>query len=122
MRQPRAQNESTVLSRQCEGKLPVQHFFRELEADLGLSNPSRSPEKTRVPQCTIRTMNKNLAKLVKHIIPSNKQWAGVWFAGYRGLRLPFVRMDMVNIADKSAVIDEYILGVRKETLSRRISF
>jgi hypothetical protein len=77
-------------------------------------------------------MNKNLPKLVKHIFPSNKKWTGVWFAGYRGLHLPFasiarVYADLVKTACnyagfmrparmtyKSAASDEYILSVRKE--------
>ena len=82
-------------------------------------------------------MNKNLPKLVKHIFPSDKQRTGVWFAGYRGLYLPFTSIDRVNAVDlvkttriiiyyarfiqparvtyKSAAIDDYILHVRKET-------
>ena len=46
-------------------------------------------------------MNKNLPKLVKHIFPSNKQWTGVWSAGYKRLHLPFASIDMVmvNVAD-----------------------
>ena len=82
-------------------------------------------------------MNKNLPKLVKYIFPSNKQRTRVWFAGYRGLHLhlPFTSINVVSIADlakttsvstpiscsiremnhKSAAMDEYILGVRKET-------
>ena len=79
-------------------------------------------------------MNKNLLKFVKFIFPSNKQWTGVWFPGYRSLHLPFTSTDVVNIVDlektsinmpalsvlremnyKSAAIDECIPGVRKET-------
>jgi hypothetical protein len=80
-------------------------------------------------------LNKNLPKLVKNIFPSNKQWTGVWFAGYKGLHLPFTSIDVVNIVDlvkttsinmpvlcslremnyKIAAVDEYILSVRKET-------
>ena len=78
-------------------------------------------------------MNKNLPKLIKYIIPSDKQWAGVWFESYRGLYLPFARVD-VNITGlvksnrynyarympptrmtyKSTASDDYILGVREE--------
>ena len=79
-------------------------------------------------------MNKNVPKLVKHIFPSNKQWTGVWFAGYRSLHLPFTSIDVMNVVDlvktsinmpvlfsirrmnyKRAAIDEDILGIRKET-------
>ena len=79
-------------------------------------------------------MNKNLPKLVKYIFPSNKQWTRVWFAGYGGLHLPFTGIDLMNVVDlvktsinmpvfcsirrmnyKRAAIDEYILGIRKET-------
>ena len=81
--------------------LPVRYFFCELETDLGLSNPSCSPEETRASrhQFTIRTLNKNLPKLVKYIIPSDKQWTSIWSAGYRVSHLPFANIDMANITD-----------------------
>ena len=82
-------------------------------------------------------MNKNFPKLVKHIFPSNKQWTGVWSAGFGGIHLPLASIGRVNTANlvkfvktnynyarvmkpakmtyKSAASDEYILGIRKET-------
>ena len=90
-----------------------------------------------VPTIPWYTVNKNLPKLVKYFFPSNNQWTGVWFPGYRSLHLPFTSTDVVNIVDlektsinmpalsvlremnyKSAAIDEYILGIRKEAQAR----
>ena len=113
--------------------LLVRHFFYELDTDLGLSNASHSPEETGAPrhQATSSMRRKNVPKLVKYIFPSSKEWTRIWWLKCQDC-LPFSRMNVDNIGltvnlynyyqifyttyrktYKSAIGDEYILGIRK---------
>jgi hypothetical protein len=80
--------------------LPGSCFFCELETDLGLSDPSQSPEKAASAprhQSAISTMIENTLKFVEYIFPTSKDWTGLWFLRYRNLHLCFVNIDIVNL-------------------------
>ena len=85
---------------------PVRHLFYELEADLGLSDPSHSPENTRVPghQSTTSTVNKNLLKFVEYIFPSSKEWTRVWLLEYH----LFASIGRKSIGSRIVLRDEII--------------
>jgi hypothetical protein len=89
--------------------LPVRYFFGEFETDLGLSNPSHSPEETTTPRSIVSTINKNLPKFVEYILPSSKQWTGVWFLRHRNFHLHFASID-------KEIIDNIVLSCNLWTI------
>ena len=57
-------------------------------------------------------MSKNLPKLIKNTFPSDKQWTGVGFESYGGLRLPFASIG-VNITGLVKVTYIFVLDLRR---------
>ena len=62
-------------------------------------------------------MKKNLPKLVKYIFPSDKQWTGVWSAGYRGLHLPCASID--NRVDIDVILVKIIYIIMLNVCSQQ---
>jgi hypothetical protein len=66
-------NKSSVIDEKVE-TLHMNHFLYELETNLGLSNPSHSPEEAQASGhwSTSNLRSKYLPKFIKYILPSSK--------------------------------------------------
>ena len=77
----------------------MQHFLYELQTYLCLSNPSQSPEETRVSQSlsVSNLIGKYHLKFIKYILPSSKEWTGVGLLNYRDVCLLSASISRENI-------------------------
>jgi hypothetical protein len=74
MRKTRARDEFSIMNNNNMKKLPVRHFFSELQTNLGLPYPSHPPEETKASkhQTRITRTNKDVPKCLKYIFPSSE--------------------------------------------------
>ena len=88
-----------MLYRRNVGNLLVGHFLYELETNLGLSNPSHSPEETWASwHLSARILTTEyLLKFIKYILPSSKDWTRIGLLSQRGVYLPSNSIGSENI-------------------------
>ena len=89
----------------------MRSFLYELQTYLGLSNPTHSPEETKVSRhsSVSKLMSKYHLKFIKYILSSSKEWTGVGLLNYRDVYLLSNSISRENI--------EIILSVESVTES-----
>ena len=84
----------------------MRHFLYKLEANLGLSNPSHSPEETWASSAG-NLMSKYLLKFIKYILLSSKDWTRVGNLSYRDVFVHSTSISRENILSIELVLKSH---------------
>ena len=107
-------NKSHVIDGKIETLL-VRHFLYKLETNLGLSNPSHSPEETGVSSAG-NMMSKYLLKYIKYISSSSKDWTRVGHLSYRDVYQHTISISRENILSIKLMLKSQTLLQQRLTI------